>query len=119
MTKQQAIAQVMREADVKNLSLSSLEIAIQANFLVEDSAKALKRRNEYNVLSSKNAGSRVMRPITTLNALTMPVLRDLVTQSAGEFLGEEFWMSLQTVSQRLIAKRVFNEMRGKLTRGMA
>ncbi len=118
MNTKQAIAQIMSDADAKGVVLSSQEIAAKAAFLVEDARSAQRKRNEYNVLSSKNTGSRVMKPITTLNALTQPVLRDLVTLSCAEFLGEEFWMSLGSMSEKLVAKRVYNEIRGKLTRGM-
>lgn len=106
------------EAEKNNQVLSSHEIALIAQAKIDDYEQNQRRRNEYNVLSSKNAGSRVMKPITTLNALTQPVLRDLVVSSAAEFLGEEFWLSLNTMSEKLLATRVYNHMRERLTRGM-
>ena len=118
MTKKEAIERVCKDSETAGLVLSSQEIAAKAAFLLEDEVEIAKRRNEYNVLSSKNAGSREMKPITTLNALTMPVLRDLTCSSAAEFLGEELWLSLSSTAERLVAKRVFEYMRARLTRGM-
>ena len=119
MTKTQAIEQVCKNAEDRGLILSSTEIAYRASLLLEDEAKIQRRRNEYNVLSSKNVGSLNMRPITTLNALTQPVLRELVCSSAAEFLGEEFWLSLSSTAERLAAKRTFDKLRDRITRGMA
>ena len=118
MTKQQAIKQILQDADRTNKVLSSNEITILSLELIERHNQEQRKRNEFNVLSAKNSGSRVMKPITTLNALTMPVLRDLTVSSAAEFLGEEFWLSLDTMKEKLVAKRVFNEMRAKITRNM-
>jgi hypothetical protein len=118
VTKTQAIDQICREADIAGVVLSSQEIVQKAGFLLEDSVSMNKRRNEFNVLSSRNSGSRQMRPITTLNALTMPVLRDLTCSSAAEFLGEEFWTGFTTSAERMAVKRTFEYMRARITRGM-
>ena len=118
MTKAQAIETAIRESDKADIPYSTNYISHRAEEIFSASKELNKRRNEYNVLSSRNSGSRVMRPITTLNSLTMPILRDLTVSSAAEFLGEEFWLSLNTMKEKLVAKRVFNEMRARITRGM-
>lgn len=117
MTKVQAIEQVIKESEKSNKTLSSLEIAFLAQERLDKEKETQRKRNEYNVLSAKNGGTRA-KVMTTLNQLTIPVLRDLTVSTASEFLGEEFWLSLNTMSEKLIAKRVFNEMRVRLTRGM-
>lgn len=118
MTQKEAIASVLADADKRGVVLSSDKVKVLSLEMMERENSLKRKRNEYNVLSARNAGSRVMRPITTLNALTQPVLRDLVTMSCAEFLGEEYWMSLKTQSERLNTVRAFNTIRERITRGM-
>ena len=118
MNRTQAVRQVLKDADRTNKVLSTSEIRFLADKLCTESKQLSKKRNEYNVLSAKNAGSRVMRPITTLNQLTIPVLRDMSVSTASEFLGEELWLSLRNMNEKIVAVRVYNEIRARLTRGM-
>ena len=117
MTTAQAIEQVIKDAERREEFISSLELRARAEALIEANKEFQRRSREFDSLSAKRVQT-TMKPITTLNALTAPVLRELVSSSAAEFLGEEFWLSLNSMSEKIVAKRVFNLMRERLTRGM-
>jgi hypothetical protein len=115
MTKKDAIAQAMNQLPLAD----SLTIMNEAQRIL-DSARALKNKaDEFNALSAKRVGSLNMRPITTLNQLTLPVIREIQWSTASEFLGFEYWESLPNMQAKLIAAQVYNMIKERMLRGMA
>ncbi len=113
MTKQQAIDHVISDCVRRGLTLSSYEIAEQANSLVTDSLILKKNLNSFNSLSAK----RVKMHMTTKQS-PIAVVRVMNSSTASEFLGEEFWLSLDSMRDKILVTRVYNIVRAKLTQRM-
>lgn len=113
MTKAQAITQVMNEAERRNEVLSSFEIASYAIALIESSKVLRNKMNEYNSLSDRRMNTQAQGKESVYS-----VIRTMNVSTASEFLGEEFWMSLNSVSERVVVNRVYNSLRARLTKGM-
>jgi len=114
MNKKQAIEQAMANLPLAD-SLSIMNEAARIIALSQEN----KRENAYcDSLSAKNQ-KLVMNPITTLNQLTIPIIREIQWSTASEFLGEEFWISLKTRNEKLIAAEVYNKIKLRMLRGMA
>lgn len=115
MTRKDAIAQVM----AKMPDATSIEIMNEAQRIIELANAARKSANQFNSLSSKNPGSLSMKPITTLNQLTLPVIREIQWSTASEFLGFEYWESLEDMKSKILVAQVYNMIKERLLRGMA
>lgn len=113
MTKTEAILEIERVAQSNGEILSSVELSQRALALLNRMDSLVKRANEYNSLSAKRVSS-------TMKGKESPyqVIQSMNVSTVSEFLGEEFWMSLNSSSEKLVAVRIYNMIRERLTRGV-
>lgn len=73
----------------------------------------LKGMNGFNTLSSaRNSGTHGMR--NNLRHSTSKGMMDLMTLSCAEFMGPEFWLSLNNAAERDAVKRMYQRVRERL-----
>lgn len=113
MTKAQAINEVMKQTEKDGVILSSREIVAKATELIEKNNEVIRHANEYNSLAGARVKTRMSGALSPIQ-----VVQVLNSSTCAEFVGEEFWMGLNSVSERVVAVRVYNMIRAKLTTRM-
>jgi poly-D-alanine transfer protein DltD len=84
--------------------------ALQAHIL-EKHEKMQKGMNEFDSLSNKNVQTRMKN---NLRHSTSKGMMDLMTLSCAEFMGEEYWLSLNNSAERDAVKRMYQRVRERL-----
>ena len=103
MNQAKAINEALKRLPIDADSRSIFE---EANKIIEEHSSMVKRMNEFNSLSAK----RVKMQMSDLQS-NYQVIRLLLSSTIVEFLGEEFWLSLNTTKEKLIAKDVYEKIR--------
>jgi hypothetical protein len=108
MNKTTAIQQVLTEAERANEFISSSEVV----------KRSLQKIDEANALIQKMKSYDAALPLSEMKypLSNYSVIRALKSNTIVEFLGEEFWLSLNSYKERDCAARVYKMIRERFER---
>jgi hypothetical protein len=84
--------------------------ALQDHILAQHE-NVVRGMNGFDSLSNKNVQTRMKN---NLRNTTSKGMMDLMTLSCAEFMGPEYWMSLNTNAERDAVKRMYQRIRERL-----